>query len=69
VVKISPEWVTGPEQGKSSGRIATFSLCTGMGNETLLPDWQKEPGKMFEETSGHVRPERANKWPNSMIDT
>ena len=28
VVKISPEWVTGPEQGKSSGRIATFSLCT-----------------------------------------
>jgi len=32
VVKISPEWVTGPEQGKSSGRIATFSL----------PNWQKE---------------------------
>jgi hypothetical protein len=30
VVKISPEWVTSPEQGKSSGRIATFSLCTGM---------------------------------------
>jgi len=30
VVKISPEWVTGPEQGKSSGRIATFSLWTGM---------------------------------------
>ena len=28
-VKISPEWVTGPEQGKSSGRIATFSLWTG----------------------------------------
>ena len=28
VVKISPEWVTGPEQGKSSGRIATFSLWT-----------------------------------------
>jgi len=26
VVKISPEWVTGSEQGKSSGRIATFSL-------------------------------------------
>jgi len=21
VVKISPEWVTGPEQGKSSGRV------------------------------------------------
>jgi len=30
VVKISPEWVTGPEQGKSSGRIASFSLWTGM---------------------------------------
>jgi len=30
VVKISPEWVTGPEQGKSSGRIATFSLWIGM---------------------------------------
>jgi len=30
VVKISPEWVTDPEQGKSSGRTATFSLWTGM---------------------------------------
>jgi hypothetical protein len=30
VVKISPEWVTGPEQVKSSGRFATFSLWTGM---------------------------------------
>ena len=30
MVKISPEWVTGPEQGKSSGRIATCSLWTGM---------------------------------------
>ena len=29
MVKISPEWVTGPEQGKSSGRIATFSPWTG----------------------------------------
>jgi len=28
VVKISSEWVTGPEQGKYSGRIATFSLWT-----------------------------------------
>ena len=89
MVKISPEWVTGPEQRKSSGRIATFSLWTDMftnykrlktnaqiakelkmtpildklleykrswiqhvnrmprekiiqGNETLLPNWQKE---------------------------
>jgi len=30
VVKISSEWVTGPQQGKSSGRIITFSLWTGM---------------------------------------
>ena len=30
MVKISPEWVMGPEQGKSSGRVATFSLWTGM---------------------------------------
>ena len=32
MVKISPEWVTGPEQGKSSGRIATFSVWTGVFN-------------------------------------
>jgi len=30
VVKVSTEWVTGPEQGTSSGRIATFSLWTGV---------------------------------------
>ena len=30
VVEISPEWVTSPEQGKSSSRFATFSLWTGM---------------------------------------
>ena len=30
MVKISPEWVTDPEQRKSSGRIATFSLWTSM---------------------------------------
>ena len=30
MVKISPEWITDPEQGKSSGRIATFSLWTGI---------------------------------------
>jgi hypothetical protein len=27
---MSHEWVTGPEQGKSSGKIATFSHWTGM---------------------------------------
>ena len=30
MVKISPEWVMDPEQGKSSGGIATLSLWTGM---------------------------------------
>ena len=47
LVIISPEWVTGPEQGKSSGRIATFSLCTGkfrdgfssIFDETVIPLW------------------------------
>ena len=47
VVKISPECVTGPEQGKSSGRIVTFSLWTGMfmdgissiPGETVVPLW------------------------------
>ena len=30
VVKISPVWVTVPEQGKSSRRVTTFSLWTGV---------------------------------------
>ena len=30
MVKFCPEYVTAPEQGKSSGRIVTFSLWTGM---------------------------------------
>jgi hypothetical protein len=30
VVRISLEWAMSPEQGKSSGMIATFSLWTGM---------------------------------------
>jgi len=45
VVKTSPEWVMGPEQGKSSGRIATFSLWTSVfkngissiTDETVIP--------------------------------
>ena len=45
MVEISPEWVTGTEQGKSSGRIATFSLWTGefrdgissIPGETVIP--------------------------------
>jgi len=47
VVKISPEWVTDPDQGKSSGRIASFSFWTGMfrdgissiPGETIIPLW------------------------------
>jgi hypothetical protein len=35
---------------------------------TLFPNWQKESWQTFEETSGYVRPERFNKWPNSMTD-
>ena len=40
MVKISLEWVTGPEQVKSSGRIATFSLWTGMFRDGIssIPD-------------------------------
>ena len=38
------------------------------GNETLFPNWQKESWQTSEETSRYVRPERVNKWPNSMTD-
>ena len=40
VVKISPEWVTGLEQGKSSGRVATFNLWTGLFRDGIssIPD-------------------------------
>ena len=43
VVKISPELVTGPELVKSSGRIATFSLWTGMFRDGI----SSIPGKQF----------------------
>ena len=36
-------------------------LVITQGNETLLPNWQKESWQIFEETSGYVRPERVNK--------
>ena len=47
VVKIYPEWVTGPEQGKSSSGIAAFSLWTGtfrdgissIPGEIVIPMW------------------------------
>ena len=37
-------------------------------DETLIPNGQNELWQTFEETSGYVRPERVNKWPNSMKD-
>jgi len=58
VVKISPECVTGPDRGKFSGRVATG----------CYPNWHNESRKTFEETSGYVRSERVNKWPNCMTD-
>jgi len=47
VVKICPEWVTSPEQGKLSSRTATYSLWTGMFwdgissilDESVIPLW------------------------------
>jgi hypothetical protein len=38
------------------------------GKETLFSSWQKELWQTFEETSGYVRPELVNKWPNCMTD-
>jgi hypothetical protein len=37
---ISPKWVMGPEQGKSSGRIATLSLWTSVFRDGIssIPD-------------------------------
>ena len=32
------------------------------------PNWQKESWQTFKETSGYVRPEKVNKWPNSTTD-
>ena len=46
VVKISPEWVTAPEQGKSSGRIATVSLWTGMFRDGALGQITKQMHKL-----------------------
>jgi hypothetical protein len=35
---------------------------------TLFPNWQKELWQTFEKTSGYVRLERVNEWPNSVTD-
>jgi hypothetical protein len=105
VVKISPEWVTGPEQqGKSSGRIATFSLWTNtqiakelkitpildklleykrnwMQHVNRMPlirlprvmkhyssTGRRNHGRPLKRLLDTLRPERVNKWPNSVTD-
>ena len=63
VVKISPEWVTAPQQGTFSGRIATFSLWTGMfrdgissiAGETVIPLWLGRHFLFFENRVYHER--------------
>jgi len=57
---------TGKSHGKKPDRFSLNEITQG--NETIFPNWQKESWQTFEETSGHVRPERVNKWPNSMTD-
>jgi hypothetical protein len=37
--QMSPEWVASPEQGKSSGRVATFSLSTACFGMAFLHSW------------------------------
>jgi hypothetical protein len=41
--KIFPEWVTAPGQGKSSGRITTYSLWTGMFRVGISSNSNKSP--------------------------
>jgi hypothetical protein len=35
---------------------------------TLFPDWQKESWQTLKRLLAYVRPERVNRWPNSMTD-
>jgi hypothetical protein len=51
---FNPQW--NPEQ----------AIFNTQSNETLFRNWQKESWQTFEETSGYVRQERVNNWPNSM---
>ena len=44
------------------------SRQTTQDNETLFPNWQKESWQTSVETTRYVKPERINKWPNSMTD-
>ena len=45
--------------------VGLLPLASG---PACFSNWQKESCQTFEETSGYVRPECVNKWPNSMTD-
>ena len=59
---------TGIQQELDTTRKENASRQTTQDNETLFSNWQKESWQTSEETSRYVRPERANKWPNSVTD-
>jgi hypothetical protein len=48
--------------------IIIIVIIITKGNEKLYLNWQKKSWQTFEVTSGCVRPEQVNKWPNSMTD-
>jgi len=54
LVQISPEWVKGTHQSKSSGRIATFSLWTDM-VDPWIDFWIRETGKRQQVPQLHAR--------------
>ena len=49
-------------------KVEVDTWQTAYDNETLLPNWQKEPWQTAVDASRYVRHERVNKWPNSMTD-
>jgi hypothetical protein len=52
----------------SSDNLCVYVTQFTQDNETLFPNWQKEPWQTFEEASGYMRPEQVNKWPNALTD-
>ena len=49
-------------------KVEVDTWQTAYDNETLLPNWHKEPWQTAVDASRYVRHERVNKWPNSMTD-